>query len=201
MNYQNMTDQTIKNYYTIKKENPNVSLPKDGVELMMDLWHVITTTPKPIYDIYTQTLEEIAPIDYVQTWQINEMTQPELDAEIDKLKLKLISDLSKDVEANNRPSVSVPLEDTSTINIWGGRDDQFDIGDRYNLMLEDSVPNLYLKDADDAMQYLGHLDVKRCYKAITIHRNDAIEYQWAKEVEINACTTIAELQAITWEVT
>ena len=104
------------------------------------------------------------------------------------------------IAINERPVVRVLLEDTSTIDIWGNREDQFDIGDRYELMKEDSVPNIYLRDATDIMHFLNHLDIKRCYKAITIHRQNAIEYQWSKEAEIMACTTQAELDAITWTV-
>ena len=50
------------------------------------------------------------------------------------------------------------------------------------------------------MQYLSHLDTKRCYKAITIHRQDAIVYQWNKETEIMACTTQECLDNITWDI-
>ncbi len=119
---------------------------------------------------------------------------------LEEVKLTQIGKLDRDARANERPIVDVPLEDTTHINIWGGRNDQFDISDRYNLMQEDSIPNLYLKDADGNMQYLGHLDVKRCYKAITIRRNEAIEYQWAKEIEINDCVDVDCVMAVTWSI-
>ncbi len=119
---------------------------------------------------------------------------------LDEVKNIKLSELDKDVKLNKRPIVDVPLEDTSTIQIFGSKEDQSDIGDRYDLMKEDSIPNLYLKDASGSMQYLGHLDVKRCHKAITIHRNTLIEYQWAKEVEINNCVTVQEVEAVTWTI-
>lgn len=115
---------------------------------------------------------------------------------LDELKSMKIGNLDSDLNTN--PHVTVPLEDTSTIVIFGSRNDQFDIGDRYELMKEDSIPNIYIRDVDNIIYFLSHLDVKRCYKAITIHRNNSIEYQWTKEAEIMACTTQAELDLITW---
>ncbi len=120
---------------------------------------------------------------------------------LDEMKEIRISDLHADKVNNVRPRVYVPLEDgTTTIYVYGSRSDQQDIRDRYDLMKEDSIPTLWLKDADDNMNELGHLDVKRCYKAITIYRNDNIEYVWAKEVEIEDCTTIDELQLVEWNI-
>ena len=120
------------------------------------------------------------------------------DIPLAEMKDIKISQLSDDVLSNDRPIVTVPLEDGSTMDIWGGRNDQFDIGDRYELMQEDSIPTLYLKDVYNIVEEIGHLDVKRCYKAITINRHNMIEYQWLKEAEINACVTIEELKLIEW---
>ena len=117
---------------------------------------------------------------------------------LDEGKGVKIGELSDNIPT--RPEVEVPLEDTSVLTIWGSREDQFDIGDRYNLMQEDGVPNIYIRDTINEIHFLGHLDVKRCYKGITIHRQNVIEYQWSKEAEIMACTTQAELDAITWTI-
>ena len=134
----------------------------------------------------------------VQVW-ISEGNIPEEAFTFEQLQSYKITELSNDIPL--RPRVFVPLEDGVTeIYILGSRDDQFDIGDRYELMKEDSIPSIYLKDADDNVLLLGHLDIKRCYKAITIHRNDVIEYQWNKETEIMECTTQEELDAITWNI-
>ena len=116
------------------------------------------------------------------------------------LENKTAKIIELDGDISDRPMVQVPLEDTSTLTIWGGREDQFDIGDRYELMKEDSVPNIYIRDAYNVVEYLNHLDIKRCYKAITIHRQDVIEYQWVKEAEIMACTTQAELDSVVWDI-
>ena len=123
---------------------------------------------------------------------------PEIAYTFEELQSIKMEKLNEDLSV--RHMVQVPLEDTSVLTIWGSREDQFDIGDRYELMQEDSVPNIYIRDAYGIIEFLGHLDVKRCYKAITIHRQDVIEYQWVKEAEIMACTTQTELDAITWTI-
>ena len=200
MKYQNMHTQEIKTYRQVKALSLNISYPKDGTEMLGEDWKLIVTTPQPTYDVYTEGVIEIAPVNYLQTWEIYTLTQQELDANLVNAKQTKLLQLSRAVEANERPVVTVPLEDTSTIDIYAGRNDQFDIGDRYELMKEDSIPNLYVQEVDGTMQYLGHLDVKRCYKAITIHRNNGIEYQWAKETEINACMTVECVTAVTWNI-
>ena len=133
----------------------------------------------------------------VQEW-VSEGNTPEPAFTFEELQAYKITELHGDVPV--RPRVFVLLEDTSEIYIWGAREDQFDIGDRYELMKEDSVLSMYLKDADDNVLLLGHIDVKRCYKAITIHRQNVIEYQWTKEAEIMTCSTQEELGLITWDI-
>ena len=151
------------------------------------------------YTSYLVDNKYYTPIDNkaVEEW-IAEGNTPEDAFTFEELQAYKITELSNDMPI--RPRVFVPLEDMSEIYIWGSREDQFDIGDRYELMKEDAVPNIYLKDADDTMQFLGHLDIKRCYKAIIIHRQNVIEYQWSKEAEIMACTTQDELDTITWSI-
>ncbi len=78
MNYQNMTTQEIKSYYILRADNPNVSLAPDGTIEILN-YHVIEYSDKPAYDIYTQRVEEIAPVNYVQTWNIVDLDQVEID--------------------------------------------------------------------------------------------------------------------------
>ncbi len=130
-------------------------------------------------------------IDWNQKKTVNDL--------LNEAKNQKMVELNTFLWSDEHPSVYVPLEDTSVIYIPGGRDDQFDIRERYELMKEESIPSIYLKDYDGTMQYLGHLDIRRCYKAITIYRNDRLEYQWEKESEITAATNQAELDAIIWE--
>lgn len=163
-------------------------------------YYLLETIP-PVIGVDDDGLPiEITP-EIIQPLIIDGLIQPDLEKIFSINQNQKMLDFQNDIYSISRPKVFVPLEDGVTeIYINGSREDQFDIKDRYELMKEDSVPNIYLKDADDNMQYLNHLDIKRCYKAITIHRQNMIEYQWAKEVEIMACTTQAELDAITWTV-
>ena len=82
MNYQNITTKEVKTYNTIRQENKSVSLPKDGTEMLMDIWHVITTTQQPSYDKYTEAVRELPPVNYVQTWEVYALTQEQIDANI-----------------------------------------------------------------------------------------------------------------------
>jgi len=78
MNYQHTTTQDIVSYYNLKGIYPNSSLPKDGTVEILD-YHVITTTPKPTYDVATEVCEAVAPVNYTQVWSVRPMTQQELD--------------------------------------------------------------------------------------------------------------------------
>ena len=84
MNYQDMNTDKVKSYRTIKGENLNVSLPKDGTETMMDIWHVIAITPKPTYNQYLEKAVELAPVAYTQVWEIQALDQVTIEANIVK---------------------------------------------------------------------------------------------------------------------
>ena len=198
--YQHITTKELKEYRDIKSLDTTISYPVNGTEMLGEDWRLVVTTTKPIYDVYTEGINEIAPINYIQTWEVYTLSATELDDNLTNGKQKKMIEFGNAINAESRPIVQVPLEDTSTLSIFGSREDQFDIGDRYNLMQEDNVPIIYMRDAFGVVEYLGHLDIKRCYKAITIHRQNVIEYQWTKESEIMACTTSAEVDLIIWNI-
>jgi len=78
MNYQQMIDKTIVSYYSLKKDiYPDVSIAKDGTIEIID-YHVIALTPVPPYDIYTQKVEETAPVNYAQTWDVDNLNAQEI---------------------------------------------------------------------------------------------------------------------------
>ncbi len=78
MNYQEMTTKEIKSYYALKADNPNVSLAPSGTTEILN-YHVIEYSDKPAYDVYTQRVEETAPINYMQTWSVVNLDQGEID--------------------------------------------------------------------------------------------------------------------------
>jgi len=198
--YQHITTKEIKLYTKIKQASPHISYPPIGSAMLGSEWKLIIPTAVPSLDIYTEKAVELAPVDYTQTWEIVPMTQLEIDTALTTYKAKKLLELDRDIKDNERFLVSVPLVDTSTIEMFGGRNDLYDIRERYDLMVENSIPSIYLRDTSNTMQFLGHLDVRRCYKAINMHRDSAIVYQWNKEKEINDCNTATELSAVTWTI-
>lgn len=80
MKYKNQNTAEIKEYQTLKSENKNVSLPKAGTNVIMGEWQVISETPQPTYDTLTEGIREVAPIGYVQTWEVYDLPQAEKDA-------------------------------------------------------------------------------------------------------------------------
>ena len=79
MKYQQINDKTIVGYYDLKAIYPNTILAKNGTQIIEN-HHSVATTAKPAYDVYTQKVEEIAPVNYVQTWNVVDLTQLEIDA-------------------------------------------------------------------------------------------------------------------------
>jgi hypothetical protein len=80
MKYQNKTTKEIVTYHKLNKEiYKDKSIPKDGTVEILD-YHVITPTDRPAYDSATQKLVELDPVDYVQTWELVDLTEEELEA-------------------------------------------------------------------------------------------------------------------------
>ncbi len=78
MNYQHEDTKEIKTYEEVKAVYSNSSIPPDGtIEILS--YHVIAATSTPVYDVYTEGVREIAPVDYTQTWEIYDLTQLEID--------------------------------------------------------------------------------------------------------------------------
>ena len=101
MKYQNENTKEIKEYRDIKSENKNVSFPKEGAEIILGTWRFIQPTSKPAHDTDTHYVEEIAPIDYAQTWQVIERDQADKDkvkADKDKKTLEVDWDQYKQDE-------------------------------------------------------------------------------------------------------
>ena len=77
MNYQHKTNKTIVSYYGLKTVYPDSVLAKDGTVEIID-YHVIATTPKPVYDATTEVCEAGEPVNYTQVWNVRPMTTSEL---------------------------------------------------------------------------------------------------------------------------
>jgi len=81
--YINDNTQEQKNYYTLKTELSNKSIPANGAEIIDDVWYLIHTTPKPTYNVDTQRVVSETPIktsgSYNEVWSIGDLTQQEID--------------------------------------------------------------------------------------------------------------------------
>jgi len=113
MNYQNTNTQDIVSYYSLRGIYPNSSLPKDGTAEILD-YHVITTTPKPTYDVATEVCEEIAPVNYTQAWSVRPMVQDELDAVALKEQQELETEARRGLSDT---AVLVPTDINSALDI------------------------------------------------------------------------------------
>ena len=126
--YQHMiSPDDIKSFRALQKLYPNTSM-RDGMVEIGD-YHVITKTGQPNFDPNTQKCVEVAPVNYVQTWQISPLSQSEIDQKFNdalKAKLKALDELALEKE---QAGINVAGLDIST-----KREDQFRITQALNLM-------------------------------------------------------------------
>ena len=80
MNYINKETNEVKSYTQLRIENSSTSIPKDGTSTIMGVWKAITPTDKPVYDEYTEGVREIAPVNFIQKWEVYALPQAEIDA-------------------------------------------------------------------------------------------------------------------------
>jgi len=86
MNYINDTTQVVKSYRELQKDNSNISLAKDGTEILLEVWYLIHHLPKNSYDVYTEklvagTILEVNS-EYFQPWVVEALTQTQIDNNI-----------------------------------------------------------------------------------------------------------------------
>ena len=84
MNYENINTGELKTYQEIRATYPSISLPQDGTALIYGEWRLISDSPQPTYDKYTQSVREIAPVNYTQTWEIYPLEQSEITSNIEE---------------------------------------------------------------------------------------------------------------------
>ena len=79
MTYQNINTKEVVNYFKLKEIYPNVTLALDGTSEILD-YHVVEDTEKPTYDLATQKLIELSPINYKQVWEVVDLVDEEIEA-------------------------------------------------------------------------------------------------------------------------
>ena len=107
MNYQNTITDELKLYKELQAEYPGVFLAKDGSELVMD-YHVITPSEPPVYDVYTQKITEVAPVNYIQTWLVVALTVPEVDGVDNNNRTIYENDMNRQMREDQMNSLGDP---------------------------------------------------------------------------------------------
>ncbi len=150
---------------------------------------------KPVIDVelqrYTGTTFSFDGTIDTKTWGVEDYT-------LDELKVKKKSKLSSDFDAITRPRVPLTLESGMEIEIDGGRTDKDNFKEEHDRMLREGETTGVLKDADNIMHNCTVVDVDTGYKNIVDLYSTLQKQKWQIEVDIDACTTIEELEAITW---
>ena len=98
--------------------------------------------------------------------------------------------------ASERPPVSLTMEDTTVINIDGGRFDKDNFKEKYQLMDRLSETAAAIKDSNNILHPCTRNDVEACYLNIVSYHDIAMSAKWTKEAEILACTTLDEINAV-----
>lgn len=119
------------------------------------------------------------------------------DIPLEDRKIALKKKVSEAFAANTRPKVEVTLEDSSLIAIDGGREDKDNFKEKYEKMIRLSETTTTIRDAFDGYHTVTVNDMQTCWQAIVDNFDNALAAKWSKEQEIDACTTLEEINAIT----
>jgi len=88
MKYQNKKTNEVLTYPELKVRYPLVSLAPFGSPVIniilkakskkKDIWNGITPMVRPEYDQYTEFVKEVAPVKYVQTWEVLKLADEQI---------------------------------------------------------------------------------------------------------------------------
>lgn len=87
----------------------------------------------------------------------------------------------------------------SNVKIDCYRDNQDDFRQAYEKALRDGATEVVIRDYNNEYQTIATVDCETIYIAIQEFGIEQYDKKWAKETSIDACTTIEEVQAITWD--
>ena len=90
MSYINDTTQIQETYNNLRVNNPNVSVPINGTNIILTDWYFIHLTDRPPYNSDTEKLVEGTPLKfgnhYDQFWDVVPLTQQEMDDNLQQAK-------------------------------------------------------------------------------------------------------------------
>ena len=95
--YINDSTQEQKTYNAIKADNPNVSMPVNGTEVLIDIWYFINPTAQGSYNPDIETWTEDPPAKtgevYNQVWLLTPLTQQEMDDNLANAQTRKIAEI------------------------------------------------------------------------------------------------------------
>jgi len=96
MKYQNKKTNEVLTYPELKVRYPLVSLAPFGSPVIniilkakskkKDIWNGITPMVRPEYDQYTEFVKEVAPVKYIQTWEILKLSDKQITEHVIQAK-------------------------------------------------------------------------------------------------------------------
>ncbi len=180
MNYINDTTKEQLSYYELQQDNLDKSLAEDRTEIIMDVWWLIHTADKPIYDVYTQKVVEVEPVFttiYTQSWDVVLLTQQELDDNL----LDAKHDKSVEIVTTQKDMAITFWSSDSTVYTMTKQ--KIDTNTRVSELQALTVPTQ--DETDELVEYGTYFDVNKL--------TNSERYTFLSDVD--AMTTIVEVDA------
>ncbi len=193
MKYQNTVTKEVITYAVLVSRYPNTSFPKDGKETLLD-WNLVSETPKP--DVTINQVVKESTIDYTQTWEILDLTPEEKALKLEKNKTLALNKITNDFKGITRPETQVILDSGTVIQVDAGRDDKDNFKENYILLDRLSETTSRIKDSSNILHDCTRDDIERCYLNIVNNFNIMMNLKWDKELSIQACVTLEQLEAL-----
>lgn len=189
MYYDKTNDIEITNY---RRARPNISFPVKVTEGILNSVGIYTVTEAPIADEFQNAENErVELIDGVYTKVYDYIDKP-----IEECQQIVLNKLKAKFNSIRRPRVPLTLEDGTAIEIDGGREDKDNFKEESDRLLRNNLTDTVIKDADNVSHPATQTDVYNGYVAIVDNFASVMQWKWAKEAEIDGCTTIDELKAV-----
>ena len=190
------TQGDIKTYHQLtRNKNPK---PRIGTQ-QIDDYTLITPTAQPEC-LVTQKVVEVTPVNYMQTWQVVDLTQAEQDAKLEALKTQkkqAMKQARKDALTSKNFSTSLgntfPIElTTENFSVFHQK-----IFAQELAGIPDTVTTRH-KMADNQFYDISFAEIKEIAPQASAYVQAQFDKEDAKNAEIDAAT-LTTIEAISWE--
>ena len=185
--YQEKTTKEIVSFNWLKRNNPNTSM-RDGLTEILN-YHIITKTGQPDFDSNTQRCVEIAPVDYVQTWEVQPLSQQEINDRLVSAKEKKLDELS--TLALEKEEADIDINGTI---ISAKREDQFRMTQALSLMSRKSTATKIFK-AKNGWGEVNKATLEAMQDALEAQIDAVTTQHEAHENAILALTTASQVES------